>query len=233
MAEYGKFCPISMATEVVADRWTPMILRELIIGSTRFNDIARGLPGISRSLLVQRLAHLERKGVLVRWPLPGARGSEYRLTEAGRALEPVIMALGRWAVDWLYEESRPQDIDPVTLMWWMHHRVDISQLPESRVVVQFDHTAPTRQTLWLVFDRGAASLCQQHPGFDSDLVVTCSTPTLSQVFSGVRTWGEAGDSGDLKVDGPPRLQRALPKWFAWSPFVGAVRARRTLASTSG
>ncbi len=94
MTEYDKYCPVSMGSEVIADRWTPLIVRELILGSTRFNDIARGLPGISRSLLVQRLGHLERKGVLERWPSPGGRGYEYHLTQAGKDLEGVVMALG-------------------------------------------------------------------------------------------------------------------------------------------
>ncbi len=102
----------------------PLILRELILGSTRFNDIARGLPGISRSLLVQRLKHLERKGVLERWPSTSGRGSEYRLTPAGKDLENVVFALGEWSVHWLYNEMEPRGIDPITLTWWMHHRVD-------------------------------------------------------------------------------------------------------------
>ena len=129
MPDYGKFCPVSMGADVIADRWTPLILRELILGSTRFNDIARGLPGISRSLLVQRLKHLERKGVLERWPSSTGRGSEYRLTPAGKDLENVVMALGEWSVNWLYNEMEPRDIDPITLTWWMHHRVDSQRAP--------------------------------------------------------------------------------------------------------
>jgi len=224
MGEYGNFCPLSMGTKVLADRWTPLIVRELVLGSTRFNDIARGLPGISRSLLVQRLGHLERRGVVERWPAPSGRGSEYHLTPAGKGLEPVIMALGNWAVEWLYHESRPDDVEPTTLMWWMHHRVDTANLPPGRVVAQFDHTAPTRQTLWLVFDRGEVSVCLTHPGFDSDVVVTCSTPTLGEVFSGVMSWSQAVTSGAIRVEGPPRLVRAMPRWFSWSPFAPAVRA---------
>src|SRR5687768_7415343 len=150
MPDYGRFCPIALGSEVLADRWTPMILRELILGNTRFNDIARGLPGISRSLLVQRLKHLERKGVVEAWPLPTGRGNEYRLTPAGKDLEPVVLALGRWAVQWLFQELDPHGIDAVTLMWWMHRLVEPEQLPPTRVVVQFDHTAPERQTIWVV-----------------------------------------------------------------------------------
>src|SRR5690606_36638884 len=109
-----------------------------VLGTTRFNDIARGLPGISRSLLVQRLRHLERKGVLELWPSPTGKGNEYRLTAAGKDLEPVVEALGRWAVEWLFDALQPHEIDPVTLTWWMHRRIAPEHLPPGRVIVQFD-----------------------------------------------------------------------------------------------
>ena len=158
MPDYGNYCPIAIATDVIADRWTPLILRELVLGNTRFNDIARGLPGISRSLLVQRLKHLERKGVIETWPLPNGRGSEYHLTPAGRDLEPVLIVMGRWSVAWMYSNLDSTDVDAVTLMWWMHRRVDVSRLPHDRVVIQFDHTAPKRCSFWVVIEQGAASV---------------------------------------------------------------------------
>jgi DNA-binding HxlR family transcriptional regulator len=225
MADYGRFCPIALASEVIADRWTPLILRELVLGNTRFNDIARGLPGISRSLLVQRLKHLERKGVVDRWPLPVGRGYEYRLTPAGRDLEQVLLALGRWSINWLFDDLRPQEVDPITLTWWMHRRVAVDELPSSRTVLQFDHTAPERLSIWMVLERGEASVCIQHPGFEPDLIVTTTTPVLAEVFSGARSWGQAVLTGDLTVDGPPRLVRAIPRWFLWSPFHDDTVAR--------
>ena len=225
MPDYGSFCPIALANSVVGDRWTPLILRELVIGSTRFNDIARGLPGISRSLLVQRLKHLERNGVIEAWPLPNGRGSEYHLTAAGKDLEPVLMALGRWAIEWRFDELRPHEVDAVTLMWWMHRRVDTSNLPDERVVVQFDHTDPDQITLWLVLDRGEASVCLQHPGFESDVLVIASTPALAEVFQGFVRWNDAVKAGDVVVDGPRHLLRALPRWFLWSPLADATRAQ--------
>lgn len=224
MSEYGKFCPVSMGTEVIADRWTPIIVRELIMGGTRFNDIARGLPGISRSLLTQRLRHLERKGVLERWPATNGRGNEYHLTPAGKDLEGVVMALGQWAVEWLFHDMRPQEIDAVTLTWYVHHRLDTSSLPPGRVVVQFDHTEPLRVSIWLVVERGTASVCRQHPGFETDVLVTCPTGVLAEVFGGFQTWQHAVASGAIRVDGPPRLVRALPHCFLWSAFAQDVRA---------
>ena len=225
MPDYGSFCPISLASGVFADRWTPLILREFTMGNTRFNDIARGLPGISRSLLVQRLKHLERNGVIERWPLPSGKGHEYRLTPAGEDLEPVLMARGRWAVQWLFQDLRPHEVDPITLTWWMHRRVDVDRLPEERVVIQFDHTEPERLSIWMVFDRGEPSVCVQHPGFDTDVLITTSTPTLGEVFQGYETWDGAVASGRIRADGPPRLVRAIPEWFMWSGFVAETLAK--------
>ncbi len=125
--DYGQYCPVALASEVLADRWTPLIVRELVLGSRRFNDIDRGLPGISRTLLKQRLHHLERKGVLERVPI--ARGHEYQLTPAGRDLEGVIMAIGEWAVRWMFSEPQPREVDPITLTWWMSRRIDHDELP--------------------------------------------------------------------------------------------------------
>jgi DNA-binding HxlR family transcriptional regulator len=221
--EYGQFCPVSLASEVVADRWTPLILRELVLGSTRFNDIERGLPGISRTLLVQRLKHLERKGVLARTPARGGRGSEYHLTQAGRDLEPVLMALGEWAVRWLFTEPEPADVDPVTLTWWMHRRVAADRLPPQRVVIEFDYTGPRATTIWLVLDRGEPSVCVRHPGFESDLVVTTDPVAFMRVFSGLQPLGEALRTGQVVIEGPPALARGFGRWFVWSPFAPAVR----------
>jgi len=224
MPDYGRFCPVALSSEVIADRWTPLIVRELILGNTRFNDIARGLPGISRTLLAQRLRHLERRGVLDTWPSPTGRGSEYHLTPAGKDLEPVLEAMGKWAVEWLYEDFE-DDVEAVTLMWWMHRRVAEDGLPPERVIVEFDHTAPVATTIWLVLDRGEPSVCMQHPGADPDLVVRMTTPTLARVFSGAERWSSALANGDLEVAGPPGLAKKLPTWFLWSPFLEHTRTK--------
>ncbi len=225
MTEYGDYCPVQMAAEVVADRWTPLIIRELVLGNTRFNDIARGLPGISRSLLVQRLRHLEKKGVVETWPAPTGRGHEYHLTRAGQDLERVLDSLGRWAVEWLFDDLRPHDVPATTLMWWMHRRVDPSAFPPVRTVVEFRHTAPQPQTIWLVLDGGEVSVCHQHPGFEVDVVATASTGDFADVFQGLRTWPEAVGDGRIDVAGPPRLTDRLPRWFRWSPWADVTRER--------
>lgn len=200
-----------------------MILREMVLGSTRFNDIERGLPGISRALLAQRLRHLERKGVLRLEPARAGRGSEYHLTDAGRDLEPVITAIGEWAVRWMFTEPQPADVDPVGLTWWMHRRLDTSHLPDRRVVIEFDYRGDTMTVVWLVLDRGEPSVCVKHPGFDSDIVVRTDAVSLMRVFSGIESLADTRREGTVVLDGPPTLTRAFGRWFLWSPFAPNVR----------
>ena len=223
MRDYRQYCPVALGSEVFADRWTPLILREMVIGSTRFNDIERGLPGISRTLLQQRLHHLERKGVLERQPSPSGRGSEYHLTAAGRDLEPVIMALGEWTVRWLFAEPEPVDVDPVTLSWWMHRRVERDQLPEGRVTIEFDYRGIEPKRIWMVLDRGEPSVCFKHPGFEPDVIVTTEPVSLMRVFSGIVLFKDAVADGSVRLAGTPSLTRRFGSWFAWSPFAPAVR----------
>ena len=222
--DYGQYCPIALGSEVLADRWTPLILREMVLGSTRFNDIERGLPGISRSLLVQRLRHLERKEAVERRPAASGRGSEYHLTPAGQDLGGVVMSLGEWAVRWKLAEHEPGEVDPRALTWWMHLRMDEDHLPDRRVVIEFAYQAPRIQ-IWIVVDRGDASVCAQHPGFDSDLVVRTDAVSMARVFSGLTTLRQATADGAIELLGPPELVRGFGRWFLWSPFRPAVQAQ--------
>lgn len=203
----------------------PLIVRELVLGSRRFNDIDRGLPGISRTLLKQRLLHLERKGVLELVPV--ARGHEYQLTPAGRDLEGVIMAIGEWAVRWMFAEPEPRDVDPVTLTWWMSRRLARDELPAGRVIIEFDYRGDDPTHIWLILERQEASVCTDHPGFPSDVVIATEPVNLMRVFSGITTLAQANADGSVTLAGPPRLLRALPTWFLWSPFAPAVRQRLT------
>jgi DNA-binding HxlR family transcriptional regulator/putative sterol carrier protein len=225
MTDYAQYCPVALASSVIAERWTPLIVRELVLGGRRFNEIDRGLPGISRSLLKQRLDHLERKGVVTRVELTHGRGHEYQLTPAGRDLEGVIMALGEWSVRWMFSEPEPREVDPVTLTWWMSRRMVADAMPDGRTVVQFDYTGDDPARIWMVMERRETSVCTDHPGYDVDVVVTSAPVELMRVFSGTVSYREALVAGTITVSGQRRLTTALPSWFAWSPFAPAVRER--------
>jgi DNA-binding HxlR family transcriptional regulator len=223
MDDFAAFCPLTLTTDVIGDRWTPLVLREMLLGNTRFNDIARSLPGMSRSLLTQRLKHLERKGVVETWPSPSGRGNTYHLTPAGKDLHDVLMAMGRWSIAWMYDKLDPSDIDAESLMWWMHRRVDPTTVPDERVIVQFDHTAPERRSYWMVFERRSASVCVVDPGFPVGAVVRCPTEQLARVFSGSESWNAAVRSGTIDVSGRREVVRSMPTWFLWSPWAPDVR----------
>jgi DNA-binding HxlR family transcriptional regulator len=223
--DFAAFCPLTLTTDVIGDRWTPLVLREMLLGNTRFNDIARALPGLSRSLLTQRLRHLERKGVVETWPSPSGRGWRYELTPAGKDLYGVLMAMGRWSITWMYDKLDPAEVDAESLMWWMHRRTDPSTVPEERVTIQFDHTAPVRRTYWLVLEHGAASVCVVDPGFAVDAVVSCTTEELGRVFNGYETWDAAVRAGRITVAGRREVVRNIPRWFVWSPWAPDVQAQ--------
>jgi DNA-binding HxlR family transcriptional regulator len=233
MPEYGTYCPIALTTEVIGDRWTPLIVRELVLGSTRFNELVRGLPGISRSLLTQRLGHLERRGVIERWPTPGGNGHEYHLTPAGKDLEAVIMAMGRWSVHWLFDSIDPNDVDAPMLTWWMHRYVDASEVRDRRVVIQFDHTQPERTSIWMVLDHGDASVCVQHPGFEPDVIITAATPVLARVFAGTHTWRSEVSAGRVSIAGAPALVQSVQRWLHPHAFADDIRAESRRRAQQG
>jgi DNA-binding HxlR family transcriptional regulator len=230
MPEYRQYCPVARASEIVADRWTPLILRELLAGSRHFNTIERGLPGISRSLLSGRLRALEDAGVLVRRAGAQRNMSEYDLTEAGRDLKGVIDRLGAWGVRWAFADPQPEELDPVLLLWKIHQRIRRDLLPAKRTVVEFDFSGGCRRRLWLVLEPREISVCLRPPGFDSDLVVAADLLDLYQVWLGQVDYDAAVRSGTVRVDGPPALKREFPRWLMWSPMAHHVRAERERAA---
>jgi DNA-binding HxlR family transcriptional regulator len=224
-AAHGQYCPVAYAADILGDRWTMLIVREMIGGATRFNEIERLLPRVSRSLLAQRLKHLTRIGIIAATPIPGGRGSEYRLTEAGQDLRSVMEAMGVWAVRWIFGDPRPEELDPTFIMWWMHRRVIGDELPPGRTVVRFDLLDPGRHVYWLVLAPEETSVCQTDPLLPVSVQVTADLTEFHRVFSGRTTFGEALRGGSITLDGPRTLTRQLPRWFAWSPFHDAVRSQ--------
>jgi DNA-binding HxlR family transcriptional regulator len=232
MRSHAQYCPVSKATEVLGDRWTLLIVREMLGGASGFNELQRGLPGISRSVLTDRMRALERAEVVERRTGPKGRTLEYRLTAAGRDLQPVVQALGEWGATWSFTDPRPEELDPGLLIVWMARHADPQRLPPSRTVVRFDFRNPKRR-FWMVLEPSEVSVCLHHPGFDIDLEVTVDTGTLYRVYLGRAELSGAIAAGKLTMNGPRTLQRAFGKWFTWSAFAPASRSaqdRRTAAS---
>jgi DNA-binding HxlR family transcriptional regulator len=214
MGSYGQFCSIAVACEVLAERWTPLVLRELLCGSRRFNELRRGVPLMSPSLLSKRLQTLERAGIVER------QGSDYALTEAGEELRGVILSIGAWGKRWAHGSLDPDNLDPSLLMWDMHRRVDATKLPDRRVVVQFHlrGTVATKSRFWLVLEREDVDVCLADPGFEVDLRVVGHVRAMVQYWSGLAEFDELVHDGELALEGRRDLVRSFPSWFLRSPF---------------
>src|SRR5262245_56557537 len=232
MRSYAQYCPVAKASEGLGGRWTLLIAREMLGGASGFNELQRGLPGISRSVRTDRMRALERAEVIERRTGPRGRTLEYRLTSAGRDLEPVVQAIGEWGATWSFTEPRLEELDPDLLVVWMARHVDRQQLPAGRTVVKFDFRDPKRR-YWMVLEPSEVSVCLQHPGFEVDLEVAVDTTTLYLVYLGRVELGGAIRAGQLTMSGPRALQRGFGRWFTWSAFAPASRSaqqRRTAAS---
>jgi len=224
---FGQFCPIAMACEVFAERWTPIILRELFAGSHRFNEIHRCIPLISRALLARRLRELEAAGVITSKPASRGRSGEYHLTDAGREFRAAIDALGAWGQRWTLR-VQPQNLDAGLLMWNMRRRVALERLPERKVVLHFNYTGfpasyrgPRR--FWLMLERGSADLCLTDPGFEIDLYVDADIGAMARVWLGDASFAEATRAKKIRVTGPAALAREFPRWLLFSPFASVPR----------
>ena len=232
MQSHAQYCPVARATETIADRWTVLIVREMLGGASGFNELQRGLPGISRSVLTDRMRALERAKVIERRTGPKGRTLEYRLTPAGRDLAPVVRAIGEWGATWSLTEPRPEELDPSLLTVWMARHVDHQRLPPNRTVIQFDFRAPKRR-YWMVLEPSEVSVCLQHPGLDIDLEISVDTATLYRVYLGRAELRGAIRAGQLTMSGPRTLQSGFSHWFTWSAFAPASRSaeeRRAAAS---
>jgi DNA-binding HxlR family transcriptional regulator len=225
MQKYHQYCPVARAAEILGERWTALIVRELILGSHRFNEIERGLPGISRSLLSSRLRCLEDSGVVER--LPGAQSKvvEYHLSEAGRDLKRVIEALGIWGVRWAFGDPSPDELDAGLLIWKVHQRINRELLPRRRTVIEFDFTGPRGRRVWLLLEPSEVSVCVTPPGFESNLVVHTDLAFFYRVWLGQVPYDSALRCGAVVVEGHSALARQLPRWLKWSPMAEYVRER--------
>ncbi|MEQ9639573.1 MAG: helix-turn-helix domain-containing protein [Alphaproteobacteria bacterium] len=219
MQTYRQYCPVAKAHEILGDRWTMLVVRELVLGQRNFNDIARGLPGIPRSTLSARLRRLESCGVVAR----RERGQHYELTEAGRDLQAVVTAMGRWGAAWAFDAPFETDLDPGLLLWRMQHRLNVEALPAERVAIAFDFRIGVKGRFWLIIDKGDASVCVTDPGFEIELQVEADLSAFHQVWLGRMTLRHARANDLLRIEGRPAYEKAFASWFLWSPMAAFVK----------
>jgi DNA-binding HxlR family transcriptional regulator len=219
---YHQYCPVSKAMELLDERWTLLLIRELVLGSERFNDLRRGLPRMSPTLLSRRLQQLEHAGIVER--RVSGTDVRYVLTKAGQELLPVVEAVGMWGIRWIGELG-DADLDPKLLLWDMHRNVDVDALPPGRTVAQFrfPDAVEGQRDYWLVLTSKETDVCDHDPGFGVAVTVTSSLRTLTAVWRGDLDWPAALRSGSLEVQGPEMLRRALPSWFTLSAFAAVPR----------
>jgi DNA-binding HxlR family transcriptional regulator len=218
MHTYGQYCPIARAAEIVAERWTPLIIRNIHAGCGTYGEILAGAPGLSHTLLTQRLRHLTKVGIVSVRPKASGRRVQYALTDAGRDLWPVLSALGAWGEQWV--ELRDEHTNPRFLLWtWSTTYLAHATLPERRVVVRFelaDRPAAER-TIWLVVNPTYAEVCTKPPGFEDDLVVDTTAVTLTRWHTRQLEWADAIRSGKIRITGLRTLATALPTWNLRAP----------------
>jgi DNA-binding HxlR family transcriptional regulator len=226
MRNYGQYCPVARASEVLAERWTPIILRDMLDGATTYTEIAAGSPGISRTLLTMRLRELQRVGVVHATPHPSGRGFLYHLTEAGKDLGAVMAALGTWGERWI--ELAPEHLDPgLVLHAWAGRFLAHERLPKRRVVVQFDFWGLPKKKArsWIIFHGERSEVCATPPGFEVDLFVEAEAKALIEWHLGRIKWVDALRADRIRVHGPSKLARALPTWNRLSPAAHMKDAR--------
>jgi DNA-binding HxlR family transcriptional regulator len=221
-ASYHQFCPVAKAMELLDERWTLLVVRELVAGSRHFNELRRGLPRMSPTLLSKRLQQLVAAGVVER--RPGGREVQYVLTPAGAELAPIVQALGAWGVRWVGRLG-DADLDPKLLLWDLHRHVDQDAVPPGRTVVEFRFPGVEagKRTWWLVIAPPDVDVCDVDPGHDVAVRVTADLRRMVLVWRGDVSWAEAVRAGDLVLDGPSAVRRAVPSWFRPTMFASVPR----------
>jgi DNA-binding HxlR family transcriptional regulator len=212
---YGQYCPIARGAEIFAERWTPLIIRNLYLGCETFGAILEGAPGLSRTLLAQRLEQLERLGIVESAPKSLGRGHRYQLTDSGQDLFRVCQTLGEWGARWL--EIAPENLDPFVALWSMCNALRPDRLPDRRVVVRFDFTGPPER-YWLLLEHGETEICKTYPGLDEDLYITAEAEAFVKWHAGQLPWAEATRDCRIQLEGPSWLVRAFPTWNGRSMF---------------
>jgi DNA-binding HxlR family transcriptional regulator len=223
---YGQFCPVAMAAEIVCNRWTVLVLRELLCGTTRFNDLRRGVPRMSPSLLSKRLKELEVAGLISVTPAGQPGVMDYRPTRAGEDLREIIMSLGFWGQRWVESSLSLKNLDPSLLMWDMRRNLRPEPLPPRRCTINFIYPelSDDRKSWWLVIDGATVDLCLVDPGYDVDLYVTSPLRTMTAVWMGIATLEREVANGSVELTGDKAIARSMQQWLGLSPFAKGMRA---------
>lgn len=213
MRTYGQYCPVARTAEILAERWTPIVLRNLLVGCATFGELRAGAPGIPKALLADRLATLHRAGIVD--VVPNARGRRYEVTERGRDLSRVLDAMGSWGMRWL--EVEPQHTEPAYVLWATCKLVDVDALPPEPVVVRVELTDRPGERYWLLLRRPAAEVCTRYAGGDETVVVRTTARTLALWHLRKVSYAQAVRDGSIEVEGPRPAVRAFATWFGPSP----------------
>jgi DNA-binding HxlR family transcriptional regulator len=215
---------VALASEVLTQRWALLVVRELLAGSTRFNDIRRGVPKISASLLKERLDALERAEIVERKPSPNGGPHEYVLTRAGHGLKPILTEIGQWGQRWA-RDIRPEDLDPGWLVWNMRRRLNTAEMPAGTTVIELEFLdqAKNQRYFWLVNHDGDVEVCIKHPGYVVDLHVRTTVRVLAEIWRGLRGIRQELLAGSIRLEGKKALCRAFPKWLLLSVYAPIKR----------
>lgn len=220
VGSFRQYCPIARASEILAERWNPLIVRNLMFGADTFSDLARGVPAMSRSMLIKRLGELERAGVIIKRPKPDGPGHLYRLSPAGEDLAAVIGALGEWGERWV--EVTTEHADPGFALWaWCKVQLNRAALPRRRTVVAFvfPDQPPGNRYYWLVIERQDAEVCYSDPGGEPDAHVVAESLAFVDWHRGALAWTEATRGGAIRVTGRRDVARALSSWNLHTPVL--------------
>lgn len=234
---YGQYCPLSLAVELLCQRWTMLVVSRLLDGCSRFNEIHRGVPRISPTLLSKRLSELEKAGIVRTRKSPGGTGRQYLLTDAGRELEPMVDHLAIWGQRWA-RDMTDDDLDPAFLLWSMHLRMDTSAMPPGTVIeFQFSGAPADSRQFWLIHRNGEVEMCLKDPELDVDLLVTSRLRLFVEAWRGFRDLRKEIAAGRIKVQGPESLCKHFPSWLRLSvlapyPRMRAGREQRLARSTA-
>ena len=223
MTTHADYCPIAAGVDVLGDRWNPLIIRELMIGANGFNEIHRGIPRASRTLLAQRLRTLERQGLVSREAGERGRPGRYALTPAGQALTPIVWAIGHWAAEWVFGDPTDEDCDGLSLIWRMHQHAVPARLPDTHTVVHVVLTGAGGAQGWLDIRQGGMTVCRDDQGLDTDLAVRADTRQMHRWLIGLAPFPELLAQGHVRLLGPRPLTSAFAGWFDTSFFAEGLR----------